>query len=270
MDSQEVGNTRPRKRPRSSSPPAPEELSTSRPRRLTDSDIVSCSNTRTPCLSVSGVSAPYQSQRCRTTLNESEAAPASNEMNKRKHGCIVENAEESNVRRELLNGLDGESEQAVKHSSGVRDSADKRSSDLNIEKDEKVSRRDVDMESSSLRNGDGKDHVLGFARGCDLQFHQVQASNGAVFVAVALAVNNSYSGVLKVPPRTDTGSQRAFKGDEFFFVRSGRVFLDITDQRHALHTGDHIVVPHMSSYSFHNFTTSECELVFFVPQNPYG
>jgi quercetin dioxygenase-like cupin family protein len=108
------------------------------------------------------------------------------------------------------------------------------------------------------------------ARATDLQFQSVQATEGHVAVALAVCVNSSYSGEMKVPPRTNTGAQRALKSDEFFLVVAGRVYLDVSNQRYILNTGDHIVIPHLACYSFNNVSSTECRLVFFVPCNPFG
>ncbi len=108
------------------------------------------------------------------------------------------------------------------------------------------------------------------ARNVDLKFTNVKAADGSVSVAVALSVNNSYTGVLEVPAQTDTGAQRALKGDEFFLVQNGHVLLDIGETRYSLHSGDHVAIPHESCYSFVNTSNVGCRLVFFVPRNPYG
>jgi mannose-6-phosphate isomerase-like protein (cupin superfamily) len=114
---------------------------------------------------------------------------------------------------------------------------------------------------------------VSFAQASRLQFQSVDAAEGGdgiVEVAIALNVNSSYTGVLEVPARTDTGPQRALKGDEFFFVHSGQVMLELGDSRYHLHAGDHVAIPNMACYSFHNPSGSRCSLVFFVPRNPYG
>jgi mannose-6-phosphate isomerase-like protein (cupin superfamily) len=119
----------------------------------------------------------------------------------------------------------------------------------------------------------GGEAAISFAAASRLHFQSVEAAEGGdgkVEVAIALSVNNSYTGVLEVPARTDTGPQRALKGDEFFFVHAGQVILQLGDSRYHLHAGDHVAIPNMTCYSFHNGTGSRCCLVFFVPRNPYG
>lgn len=129
-------------------------------------------------------------------------------------------------------------------------------------------RSDVEMSGSNAcpRNRP----QAAFARSSDLRFQKVQGVDGAVSVAIALSVNNSYTGLLEVPPLTNTGAQRALKGDEFFLVESGHVYMDVGDTRHMLQAGDHVAVPHMSCYSFENSSPTACRLVFFVPCNPFG
>jgi mannose-6-phosphate isomerase-like protein (cupin superfamily) len=132
----------------------------------------------------------------------------------------------------------------------------------------------VDAELDRVSSGTATDQLgptegLAFARGKDLEYQQVQAADGKIAVANALCVNNSYTGVLKVPPHTDTGPQRALKGDEIFYVHGGHVRLEMYNHRYILHEGDHIAIPHNSCYSFYNSGAVDCRLVFFVPRNPF-
>jgi mannose-6-phosphate isomerase-like protein (cupin superfamily) len=131
--------------------------------------------------------------------------------------------------------------------------------------------RDADMESSAgVAEPVEPTYGLAVARESELDFQHVQAVKGKVSVANALCVNSSYTGVLCVPPRTDTGAQRALKGDEIFYVHSGHVNLEIHDHRYVLYAGDHVAIPHMACYAFQNGGPRECRLVFFVPRNPFG
>lgn len=132
-------------------------------------------------------------------------------------------------------------------------------------------RSDVDMAATHPgATGLGGSARVSFARSSDLRFENVQGVDGEVSVAIALSMNNSYTGLVEVPPHTNTGAQRALKGDEFFLVDSGHVYMDVGDMRHALQAGDHVAVPHMACYAFHNRAASPCRLVFFVPRNPFG
>lgn len=142
--------------------------------------------------------------------------------------------------------------------------------------DESNGRSDVDMavEGGGVAAfGVSSDAPVSFTAASRLQFQSVasaEGGEGTVEVAIALSMNSSYTGVLEVPARTDTGSQRCLKGDEFFFVKAGSVMLELGDARYHLHTGDHVAIPHMACYSFHNNTSTRCSLVFFVPRNPFG
>jgi mannose-6-phosphate isomerase-like protein (cupin superfamily) len=137
--------------------------------------------------------------------------------------------------------------------------------------DESQTLCDADMESSmAMPEPVALTYGLAFARENELHFQHVQAVEGTVSVANALCVNSSYTGILCVPSRTDTGAQRALRGDEIFYVQSGHVCLEIHDHRYALRPGDHVAIPHMACYAFLNNGTKECRLVFFVPRNPFG
>lgn len=138
--------------------------------------------------------------------------------------------------------------------------------------EESFNRSDVDMGVDEVY-GAGVHAPPAHAEAASLQFHRVAAADGGagnVDVAIAITVNSSYSGVLEVPPQTDTGAQRALIGDEFFFVHAGSVTLDLGPSRYFLREGDHVAVPNMASYSFHNTSLAHCRLVFFVPRNPFG
>lgn len=107
-------------------------------------------------------------------------------------------------------------------------------------------------------------------RSRDLQFHECETAHGRLRVSNAISMNDSYTGLLEVPPRTRSGAQRAMKGDEIFFVRRGAAFVDIGNKRFAVQEGDHFAIPHRTSYSLINSSFFTCTLVFFVPRNPFG
>lgn len=141
--------------------------------------------------------------------------------------------------------------------------------------EESHTRSDVDMgvDHCGSFGAGSAEAAVSFAESGKLQFQTVDAADGGsgkVEVAIALSLNSSYTGVLEVPPQTDTGTQRALRGDEFFFVHTGSVVLELGITRFFLRAGDHIAIPNMACYSFHNKSRTKCKLVFFVPRNPFS
>lgn len=103
-----------------------------------------------------------------------------------------------------------------------------------------------------------------------LQFQEMNTELGSVELAIALSVNSSYVGILRIPRQTRTSPQRAGSGDEIYYTLSGVLYVDFGSNRYLFNRGDFFSVPHMSSYSFENTFATPAKLLFFAPQNPFG
>ena len=102
-----------------------------------------------------------------------------------------------------------------------------------------------------------------------LEFYRYEECKGATEMAVYSSINESYIGAIKVCPGTEGGVARSQR-DEFYFVRSGRLYVTLDASRTLLRQGDVFVVTEQTCFALDNPFSHEAVLVFVLPANKFG
>lgn len=103
------------------------------------------------------------------------------------------------------------------------------------------------------------------ARRDNLNFSSVHSASGIIKIAVALSIDSSFVGELRISPHSSTGTRSTFQNNEFYFVCRGYLEWDIDATRVRVCAGDFIGVPRAASYNILNPSFQEAVVIYFSP-----